>query len=84
MPEHTPSLVLEMLGTPPAYGEFCLTCQQPWPCPDAPTLAEVLDGHTSPVDTEWLSVACDDCGRTFPGIAPLEAHCLATHGHTAD
>ena len=33
---HRMSLVLELIGTPPTYGAFCLNCQRPWPCPDAP------------------------------------------------
>jgi hypothetical protein len=33
---HRPSMVLEMVAVPPAYGMFCLSCQRPWPCPDAP------------------------------------------------
>jgi hypothetical protein len=30
---HRPSMVLEMVAVPPAYGLFCLSCQKPWPCP---------------------------------------------------
>lgn len=29
---HQPSLVLEL---PPGRSAYCLTCSQPWPCPDA-------------------------------------------------
>ena len=30
---HRPSLVLEL---PPDRWVYCLRCQKPWPCPDAP------------------------------------------------
>lgn len=33
--EHALSLVLELVGTPPTWGEFCIACAKPWPCPDA-------------------------------------------------
>lgn len=32
---HEPSLVLELVATPPHYGWFCLSCAKPWPCPTA-------------------------------------------------
>lgn len=33
MSPHRPSLVLEL---PPDRWMYCLVCQKPWPCPDAP------------------------------------------------
>lgn len=48
-----------------------------------PTLAEVLDGHTEPIDPEFLGTACPDCAITVAHPA-LAEHLVAVHGHLPD
>ena len=37
---HQPAPVLELAGSPDRW-LFCVRCQKPWPCPDAPAGAWV-------------------------------------------
>jgi hypothetical protein len=47
-----------------------------------PTLAQVLDGHTAPIDPDWIGVACEECAVVVP--APdLADHMVTAHGHEA-
>lgn len=60
---HRPSLVLEL---PPDRWVYCLACQKPWPCPDAPADSRIEMTHDP---------LCPHHGIVNPEDAPQGSRC---------